>query len=268
MQPHFPRQLIVQCPHCRLVFYDGNVQSDALYSQDYFEGGEYLDYQADKNIHQMNFKDRIDELRRWKPQGRLLEIGSAYGFFLELAQRHWQASGMDVTPEGVDHAKKAMNLDARLVDFLTLPEEVETYDLICLWDTVEHLPHPVRVMEKAGRWLKPGGVLAVTTGDIGSGVARWRKERWRQVHPPTHLFYFSEETLRRGFEQAGLRVQVSRYAGYSRSFKSMAYGAFALHSKRWAWLYRGLTLNGRLDFPVYLNLYDIRLMIGIKPEAR
>lgn len=268
MLTRFPRQGIVRCPQCDLVFYSGDIPTAELYSTDYFSGGEYLDYVADKATIQRNFRNRIEYLRQLAPTGRLLELGSAFGFFLELAQDHWEVRGLDITSEGVDHARNVLGVRAELVDFLELPDELTTYDVICMWDTVEHLPHPVRFVEKAARWLKPGGVLAITTGDIGSVIARFRRDRWRLIHTPTHLFYFSAATLRKAVEGTGLRVHHVSHVGYYRSYKGMAYGVFVLGHKNLGWLYQLLTFGGKLEFPVYLNLRDIMMLIAKKPWTR
>ena len=203
MSPFMPDQAIVRCPRCELCFYEGEADPATIYKRNYFVDGEYANYEADKPVLQMNFRRRIARLRRLLPgtagavpgagaeqgqNGRLLEIGSAYGFFLEIAAEHWQVRGLDVAADAVEHAHTAMGLDVTCCDFLDLPDEAEAYDIVCLWDTIEHLTHPVRVIEKAARWLKPGGLLALTTGDIGSPMARLRGQRWRLIHPPPICF--------------------------------------------------------------------------------
>jgi SAM-dependent methyltransferase len=262
----YPGQSIVRCPGCGLISYDAAVAPAELYGKDYFAGGEYLDYLGDRRIIQRNFAGRIRELRRLAPRGRLLEIGSAYGFFLDLARRHWRVKGFDISAEAVAHTRDVLRLEAfEAGDFLDLPDELERYDVICLWDTIEHLPRPVRHIEKAARWLKPGGILAMTTGDAGSALARLRGERWRQIHPPTHLYYFSTATLSEAVARAGLEVCLRSHVGYWRSAKAMLYGVLMLGRRRFPRLYALATMGGRLDFPVYLNLYDILLLIARKP---
>ena len=264
----FPGKDIVKCPGCGLVFYEGGAPPGDLYSDEYFSGGEYLDYRGDKKIIQRNFRRHIKLLHRLAPSGRLLELGCAYGFFLELAREYWEVKGIDVTAAGVHHARQVIGVNALREDFLTLPDEPESWDVICLWDTIEHLPHPILTLRKAATWLKPGGVLLLTTGDIESRLARLRGERWRQIHPPTHLYYFSAATLGKALTQAGLQVESVSCAGYSRGFRAMMYGLFALPDKKTRWLYQLVTLGGRLDFPVYLNLFDILLVIARKPATK
>ncbi len=248
------------------MYYDGSVEPAELYTSGYFAGGEYVDYLADKPVLQRNFRRRIAQLRRLVPCGRLLEIGAAHGYFLELAGAHWDAHGLEICRDAAE-AARAEGLDVRCADFLALPDEPEAYDLICLWDTLEHLAHPVRYLEKAGRWLRPGGCLALTTGDVASLVSRLRGPRWRLIHPPTHLYYFSAATLRRAAARAGLVVERLGPIGYVRSSRSMAHAVLMQCARPHPRCYSLVTLGGRLDLPVYLNLRDIVMMVARKPTA-
>jgi hypothetical protein len=101
MMPFYASHGIVKCPNCGLVFYAGAAVPKDVYTSEYFTGGEYADYVAAKPITQYNFRRRIAELARLVPAGDLLEIGSAYGFFLELARQQWTARGVEIAAEGV-----------------------------------------------------------------------------------------------------------------------------------------------------------------------
>ncbi|UPT75932.1 MAG: methyltransferase domain-containing protein [Elusimicrobiota bacterium] len=175
--PLYPAKGIVTCASCGLAYFpqgDGFDPASA-YGGDYFKGGEYLDYERDKRVLQRNFGERVRELRALAPEARdLLEIGSAYGYFLELARAHWRVRGLDVSEAAAAAARERFGVDVRAADFLSLPDEPESVDLVCLWDTIEHLAHPVRVIEKAAHWLRPGGHLVMTTGDLSSALARRR----------------------------------------------------------------------------------------------
>jgi SAM-dependent methyltransferase len=248
---------IVRCPGCGLKYFPYESGTENLYQAEYFHGVEYQNYSGDKETLQRNFRGRLKELLKICPAGKLLELGCAYGFFLELAKNHYQVKGCDITRDGVESARRNFGVDAVCADFLSLPEEPDSYDLVCLWDTIEHLPEPFLFLQKAGRWLKPGGHLVLTTGDIGSIAARLRGEHWRLIHPPTHLFYFDRESISRALKAAGLELVDFRHVGQSRSYRSMAYEIFVLRNPGLRWIFQLLTLGGRLDFPVYLNTFDI-----------
>jgi SAM-dependent methyltransferase len=261
----FPELSIVKCPRCELVFYNGAVNTKEIYVEGYFTGGEYFDYLADHEVQRRNFRDRLENLQSYCKGGALLEVGCAYGLFLDVARHTYSVRGYDVVPEAVSHAKLALGLDARCGDFLDVPDEPESVDVICLWDTIEHLQHPARYVEKAARWLKRGGILVITTGDVGSAVARLRGSKWRQVHPPSHLFYFSGKTLGGICERAGLQVQNKSWPGYYRSTRAMVHNLLLRLSPRLGERARSSSVLGEIDLPIYLNLFDIIQVVARKP---
>ena len=257
---------IVKCPGCGLDYFPDNADTSALYQRDYFHGAEYQSYSEEKEILQRNFKPRLADILQKHSSGKLLELGCACGFFLDLAKKHFQVKGVDITVEGTESARKNFGVEAICADFATLPDEKETYDVVCLWDTIEHLPEPFLYLKKAAGWLKPGGHLWLTTGDMGSVIAKARGEKWRQIHPPTHLYYFDRHSIEKALNSAGLKLEKFEHVGQYRSLKTMAYVLFVLRSPRLKWLYNLITLGGRFDLPIYLNTYDIMQVTAVKPS--
>jgi 2-polyprenyl-3-methyl-5-hydroxy-6-metoxy-1,4-benzoquinol methylase len=263
-QPHpvYPELSIVRCGGCDLVYYMGPADAAALYGDNYFTGAEYRDYLADQAVHRANFQRRLRDVRRLVSGGKLFEIGCAYGLFLDEARAFYEVHGVDVAPAATAHAREQLHLDARCADFLDLPDEPESYDVICMWDTIEHLARPFAYLDKAARWLRPGGWLLLTTGNFASVVSRLRGRKWRLIHPPTHLFYFTPETLGQAVERAGLTPAGCRHVGYRRYWGSMMHNIFGGTETIG---YRLLTFGGRLNFPIPLNLYDIMLFTARRP---
>jgi len=237
-----------------------------LYGREYFAGQEYMDYVAERALIQRHFKTRLDRLLGYVSDPgsrRLFEIGSAYGFFLEVARDHFRSvEGIDISADAADYARDVLHLPVSTGDFLK-HEIAAPVDVVCLWDTIEHLRDPHLYAEKAARHLSPGGVLALTTGDIGSWLARCRGAKWRQIHPPTHLHYFSKRTLGRLLERYGFTVRYSGYDGMYRSVDMMAYILLNIKQSR-PGLYRALKKAGMLNWNLYLNLYDIVYVIATK----
>jgi SAM-dependent methyltransferase len=257
---------ILKCPSCGLVFADTQLSSEDLlnlYQHKYFFGDEYLNYVDDKVFLQRNFSARVRTLRKFSPAGNLFEIGCAYGFFLELAQRHWQTEGCDISVQACEYARQH-ELHATCGEFLSLPLQENHYDVVALWDTIEHLARPDLYVAKAARLLKSGGVLCVTTGDIGSLMARARKQHWRLIHPPTHLYYFDQNTLTKLLAKNGLEVVHGEHCGYSRSAQQMLYSLMLLH--RETPLRKNLYdfMKHLFGFSLYINLYDIMFVIARK----
>ena len=148
-------------------------------------------------------------------QGTLLEIGCAYGLFLDEARTHFSGLvGVDISPGPVEFGRNAFHLDLRCGDFPSMPFQRDSFDAVCMWDTIEHLPNPRDFVDAARRVLKRQGHLYLTTGDAGSLNARVRGRRWRQIHPPSHLQYFSRRTITELLRQCGFQVVGIETAGY------------------------------------------------------
>jgi SAM-dependent methyltransferase len=257
---------IVRCGSCRHVYADLQL-SDAelakLYDREYFFGEEYSDYLADRPVLQRNFALRLRELDRFIDPARhrrLLEVGSAYGFFLELVKDRFQASGIDIAADGVRHAR-SQGLDVTESDLLAHDFGDRRFDVVCLWDTIEHLREPGLYLEKVSRITESGALVALTTGDIASWNARLAGRSWRLIHPPTHLHYFTADSLRRLLDRLGFDVVYERYAGFYRSVDLVAYNLFVLRY-RMPWLYRALKALRLTKLDFYLNMYDILYVVA------
>jgi len=260
---------LLACRACGFVTADvrlSDAELAALYGPDYFHGEEYHDYLAEEASLRDNFRRRLVTLRRVVPglaQARLFEIGCAYGFFLDEARGHVAAAaGMDIAEAAVAHGAARFGVDARCGDYLATPLPAPP-DVIAMWDTIEHLPRPDLFLEKAAADLAPGGHVAITTGDIGSAFARFRGRRWRMIHPPTHLHYFSAATLSKLLEAKGFEVVHLSHPGVTRNVRSALYIILALKlgQPRLFRLVRALRV---FDFRLTLNLFDIMFVVARK----
>jgi SAM-dependent methyltransferase len=230
------------------------------YGPDYFQGAEYVDYVGDRNVHLKTLSAHLRLVQCYVPRGgRILEIGCAHGFFLELIRELYPRSvGVDLSEAAVAEACKR-NLDARAGD-LSEMNFPDPFDAVCLWDTIEHLPRPFEVIQCASQLLKPGGCLFLTTGDFGAWLARWRGLKWRQIHPPTHLFYFTRSSLQKLSAKVGLKVDrfgtVTVYRRLGSAFQALERFRGDSLGGRLARIGLRAVPKGILDWGIPLNLGD------------
>lgn len=261
---------IVECRNCGHVYADLQLSDNELfelYRKNYFFGEEYSDYVRDKAILQKNFRARLNVLREFmnpEQHNNLLEIGSAYGFFLETAQHHFSSMlGIDITEDGCRYARETLNMPVVQDDFLSHDFGNRRFDVACMWDTIEHLRDPHLYIEKLSALIPKGGLVTFTTGDIKGWNARLRKEKWRMVHPPTHIHYFSRSTLPQLLDRYGFTTVYNKHCGFYRSLDTVVYTIFVLRQQKPA-LYNALKATGLLKLDFYLNMYDIMYVIGKK----
>ncbi|MCK6450571.1 MAG: class I SAM-dependent methyltransferase [Alphaproteobacteria bacterium] len=258
---------LLGCKTCGFVFADLKLSGDELariYGHDYFNGGEYFDYGAEEESLRGNFRDRLRDLSRISPDlsaRDLLEIGCAYGFFLDEARHAFKSvAGIDISKDAVRHAREQFGLDAQHGDYLAL-DVGRKFGTIAMWDTIEHLNRPDLFIEKASADLSPGGLLAVTTGDIGSLNARLRGAKWRMIHPPTHLHYFSVDTISRLLRRHGFEIVHVSHPGNARNLRSIFYYLFAWGHKE-SPIYKSLLHWRGFDLRITVNLFDIMFVVA------
>jgi len=257
-----------QCTDCGHVWADATISDDELqklYGERYFRGDEYADYAREAPALAKNFRRRVRTLVRRHPAGGFLwEIGAAYGYFLKVAGDHFTVAGCDVSDFAAAYARSQLGLDVQTGDYLAVSPP-RTCDVICLWDTIEHMRSPQLCLEKARTELGSGGTLAVSTGDIGAAFARWRGAKWRLIHPPTHLHYFTRASLTRLLARLGFDAIQTSYEPFCRSADAAAYRL--LGQRRGAWgkaIYGGLRNAGLLRFTFSINTRDIMTVYARK----
>jgi SAM-dependent methyltransferase len=160
----------------------------------------------------------LHAIARHAPGGRLLDIGCGTGLFCNAAREFgWQPTGIDDAAAAVAFARSRFGLDIKVGDFETLALAPGGYDLVTMWDVLEHSRAPRRLLDVAAQCLAPGGLLALSTPNqhnIMEAVARplYRLTGGRLRAPLEkfylieHFLYFSAVTLRHILTAAGFEV--------------------------------------------------------------
>lgn len=152
---------------------------------------------------------RIEALT--SPPGRLVDVGSGPGFFLDEARRRgWQVQGVEVAGWAVRYAQERFGLPVTQGDFNRLrglpPASV---DVVTAFDVIEHLVSPRAFVQASERVLASGGWLVLTTPWFGSPLSRIMGKRWYCIFP-AHLHYFTRASLTRLLADAGFRIVRAR----------------------------------------------------------
>jgi 2-polyprenyl-3-methyl-5-hydroxy-6-metoxy-1,4-benzoquinol methylase len=165
----------------------------------------YLD---EREGRQMTFRRRLDHMDSrvaGNGRGRLLDVGCHIGIFLEEAgARGWDAWGVEPSQWAVAQAK-ARNLQVVQGTLAEVAFPPDHFDVVTLWDVIEHLPDPMRELRRIARMVRPGGWVCIHTMDVESLFARVMGKRWPWLME-MHLYYFSRSTLRAMLQRAGFRV--------------------------------------------------------------
>jgi SAM-dependent methyltransferase len=201
---------ILRCRSCGLLRTEVPEGFDprTIYDRDYFQGGRgdgYFDYLGSEGHLEEEYAARLAFIRRFSPGGSLLDVGCATGGFLAHARHSFDVQGLDVSGFAVGEAiRKGLEVErASLEDAKGLRPP---YDVVALFDTIEHLASPARTLRRANEVLRQDGHVVLSTGDASSAVARVLGAKWRLLTPPQHLWFFDARNLRLLLERSGFEI--------------------------------------------------------------
>ncbi|MBF0532474.1 MAG: class I SAM-dependent methyltransferase [Candidatus Omnitrophica bacterium] len=148
-------------------------------------------------------KGHVRVLKQFRREGKLLDVGCSVGFFLScLKQEGWEGWGLEVSADAADFAEKKYGLKV----FKGVIEETnefpaQSFDVITLWDLIEHTLDPLTTMKKVNALLKDHGLIFLSTPNVDglfprlSYLAAKMIHIWPHPEPPHHLFCFSKTTV-------------------------------------------------------------------------
>ena len=266
---------LVSCANCGMLMrrrLPAHEELEEIYAPEYFtyraedpvDG--YADYLGDAERHREAARRRLSLLDRYVPsRGRLLDVGAAAGFFVDEAiHAGWAAEGIDIAAHVVEWGRRELDVPLRTGE-VSAVQERGAYEAVTMWDYIEHSLDPAGDLAASNELLVPGGVVALSTGDLDSLAARLTRSRWHLLTPRHHNFFFSTRTLARLLERSGFELAWLGHPGSRYSLAHLAYkfdrGAKTALTAAAA---RRLATSplGRHSLP--LNLFDIVTVVARK----
>lgn len=192
-----------------------------------------------------NYRQELAVLARFKPTGKLLDVGTHCGFFLRMARgMGWELHGVEPSP-AAELAREFFGLDVQRGHLEEIGFPSAAFDVITLIDVIEHLDHPTRLLKEVVRILKPDGIVFIKTPNARYNLFKHRlihqRLGWRQVEvfdAKEHVVQYTRETLSWMLDQAGLEVAydfvprpVQDGAAWKCALRSAAYGLARAHHR-------------------------------------
>ncbi len=219
---------IWKCSQCALVFnaislepgFDTSTQySSAYYEErrDYYDETKAASKAREETID--SFRFGLELLEKHKPsRGRLVDVGCGYGSFLLLAkQSGWQACGVDISEHAASVASEKSGAEVIAGTLEGAGFGDATFDAVAFNDSLEHFADPDTQLEQVSRILKPDGALFLNTPNqdsllrvVADAIYRLSLGKItypvRKLYHEFHLYYYSEDTLRRLLDKHGLEI--------------------------------------------------------------
>ena len=212
--------LVVRCKSCQLEFVNPlpetsimeNSYQSKMVSADPDQGyfSEYiLERQKREKSFSRLYNKRLRLIETYNPnKGNLLDLGCGAGFFVKSAiDRGWNGHGLELLPEYVQYAQEKLGIPQIIQGSLddSLSFDAGTFDVITLWDLIEHLRHPLTCLKKINRVTKPGGHLVIWTPNVKNSI--FVKEQWLSYGIHQHFYFFSKNSLQQILNKAGFKIK-------------------------------------------------------------
>jgi 2-polyprenyl-3-methyl-5-hydroxy-6-metoxy-1,4-benzoquinol methylase len=261
------------CSGCGLTYVSPRIRDERLiedvYDEEYWRSSAartrgYGDYVGDAELMRATFRRRLRVVQRHtRGPGRALDVGCAAGFFLDvLSNVDWDVFGVEPSRSMADAAAQRLGSErVQCARFEDADHAPQSFDLITMWDVLEHLSDPVGALRQARQLLAPGGRLILETQNVNSRAAKVLGRRWHHYKHAEHLVHFEPRTLEYALEAAGLHMTE---LGSRRAGKYVRPGFIVERSERMhRWLPKLLAPLERIGKQaIYVNLFDEMIAVA------
>ncbi len=197
---------LVQCKRCKFKYVNPRIRSD-LIIKGYSEGTDE-NFISQAKFREITFDNALKYVEKFTKgnKGKIYDIGTAGGSFLQAAKkRGWEVYGTEPNKWLCDWCKENYNITIQQGDLFSNPFDSNFFDVVTLWDVLEHVPDPTKNLNDIKRILKPEGLLIVNYPDIGSWLSKLMGRKWIFLLS-VHLFYFDRRTITRMLNKVGFDV--------------------------------------------------------------
>ena len=197
-------QQLVTCSDCGMIFESPRYEAAIIVKGYMASQEEGHDSQYAMRCYSFFKALKKQDKRLPGPGAKVLDIGTAGGAFLDAAKQFgYDAYGMEPSADLVARGKaRGLQIEQGTIENHNFTQG--TFDMVCLWDVIEHLPDPKSALEEIKKLLKPNGVLLINFPDIGTWQAKLAGKRFWWILS-VHLHHFTKKSVqdicsRTGFE--------------------------------------------------------------------
>jgi 2-polyprenyl-3-methyl-5-hydroxy-6-metoxy-1,4-benzoquinol methylase len=255
---------IVRCSQCSLMYasprrIQGIVRDDGDIGAVY--GGRAEQMIEKQRCQVADYNVTLTLLNELHPdRGRMLEVGSSFGYHLAEFKKHgWMVEGIDPARSACEYSQTKLGVPARQTTLEESGYENESFDVVTMNHVIEHVPDPKACIEELRRIIRRGGHLVLETPTFDSLMFKIFRRRERSLSCEGHIYFFTPDTLRALYEQAGFKLLDQHYTGRTLTLNRLAWNVGVM-SKSKA-IQRALDVSTRAahlqNLSLQLNLRDM-----------
>lgn len=165
-------------------------------------------YLSRQDYFKKRYEGYIKNIKATKKDGKLLDIGCNIGLFMKVAQQAgFDVKGVELNAGCALYGKEKFHLDidSKYLEDIAFPDE--TFDVITLFDVLEHIPDMNGFIDELRRVLKKDGLVVIQAPNLNSLMTKLTKSEWCWLSPPDHLYHFTPDSMTRFLQAHGFRIK-------------------------------------------------------------
>jgi len=198
-------QYLVTCSECGMIFENPRYSSEIIIKG--YMASQESGHDSQYSMRVYSFYRALKKNTKFLPSpgAKVLDIGTAGGAFLDAAHRYgYVAFGMEPSADLVARGKlRGLQIEQGTIENHNF--EHGSFDMVCLWDVIEHLPDPKAALTKIKELLKPDGILLINFPDIGTTQAKLAGKRFWWILS-VHLHHFTRKSIKNICSRTGFEV--------------------------------------------------------------
>lgn len=190
---------LYKCKKCNSLFRKFFFPISTDYSSKYFiedYKNQYgKTYEEDEENLKRLAKNRLDIIKNIKPEGKILDLGSAMGFFLKEASLNgYETEGIEISEYAANYCVSSLNLNVHNISLLDFEYKKKEYDIITAWYVLEHICDFDKLLKNILFSLKEGGIISLAMPN-GNGISGKFNKNYFKIVPSDHAFETNPKAL-------------------------------------------------------------------------
>jgi len=197
---------IARCSDCHIVFTNPRPTIDEISS---VYGESYMaNLNSVKPILDRICRKRLLFVEKFLTNGRLLDVGSGNGYFLNQARIHgWEVSGTEISEYSINYCKEEFGIHVERGEVFEANYSSDLFDIITMWHTLEHVKNPLDYLKEFNRILKSDGLAFILVPNANFLLNYLKGWSWiAKSEVREHLYFFTTETLISLLEEANFKI--------------------------------------------------------------
>ncbi|MCC6182967.1 MAG: class I SAM-dependent methyltransferase [Bacteroidia bacterium] len=197
---------VLECNKCSFTFIPPYFRKQVKYDN-------YKDEKVTEAVRNGNnyvkferHKLRYNLIKKYKPNGSLFDLGAGWGHFMLTGKTlGYEVYGIEISEQPFLYSKHDLKLPVEHIDFFKMSED-RKFDIITMWDVLEHIDKADDVIKKCARITNPNGFIVIQVPQIDSYFAKKHRDNWKMMSID-HVNYFGKKTITQLLKNNGYEVK-------------------------------------------------------------